>query len=162
MGNYEVGLVLGDCSEVTSQETYWNARPVPHLLTTSTATSSPSAPTAPKSWTTHSHLCKHSDMGGSTDGIHRLMLFVPPSCSTPSISAPTLPGQSWIPLQAALQPVTSPHPATEPHAHEAREGRVYKEGPEVLPFGLFPALLPMSWVGFLVCLILRSNGEFVY
>ena len=133
--SYDVDLALGDFSEVTSQESYWNACPVPHLLTGSIEASSTPPPSPPGSWTIHSQLFKHSNMGGSTDGIHRLMLFVPTSCSTPLHTVK----QPWIPLQAALQTVTSAPPAAAPQAPEAREAQVYQDGSDILPFGLFPA-----------------------
>ena len=88
--SYEVDLVLGDCTGVPNHENYWKARPVPHLLTGGTDGSPSTLPSPPESWTRHSHWFKHSDMGGSTDGTHRLMLFVPPSYSTPSHKSPTL------------------------------------------------------------------------
>ena len=74
------------------------------------------------------------------------MLFVLPSCSTPSHTSPTLLKQPWIPLQAALQPVTSAPPAAQPQAPVAREARVYQDGSEVLSFGLFTASRPTSLV----------------
>ena len=58
----------------------------------------------------------------------------------------TLLRQPWIPLQAALQPVTSATPAAKPQAPEARKAIVYRDGLEVLPFGLFPAARPTSLV----------------
>ena len=78
-------------------------------------------------------------MGGSTDGIHRLMLFLPPLCPSLSSSVPAFSMQPWIPLQAALNPVMLVPPAPEPldpleHAHQ-----VHRHGLEVFPFFLFLA-----------------------
>jgi hypothetical protein len=144
--SYDVDLVLGDCSGVPNHESYWTARPVPHLLAGSITSCSGSSHSPPASWTRHSHLFKHSDMGGSTDGIHKLMLFVPPMWSSPSKESPPLLKQPWIPLQAALHPVTSARPADKPQVPTVRDARVYHDGSEVLPFGLFPASRPASLV----------------
>ena len=45
-----------------------------------------------------------------------------------------------------LQSVTSAPPAAKPQARDAREARVYQDGSEVLPFGLFHASRPTSRV----------------
>ena len=85
-------------------------------------------------------------MGESTDGIHQLVLFLPPPYSTFSTFSLALPVQPWIPLQVALNPVMSALPAPEPVASMERAPRVYRHGLNIMPFGLFPAISLASHV----------------
>ena len=111
--NYTVDLVVGDIASFSNHATYWNARQVPYLLSVGEGLASTLVPTPPETWSTYSHPFSPSDMGGSTCGIHQLMVFIPPPHSTLPASSLALPVQPWIPLHAALNPVTSAQPTPE-------------------------------------------------
>ena len=144
----------------TSQESYCNARSVSYLLTGRDKVPSTLPHLPPAAWTTHSYLFRNSDMGGRTYGIHRLMLFVPPSF-------PPLPRKSYSPqttldpLQAALNPITLAPPAADLQAPATQEAQVYQEGLDILPFHLFRPHAVRPGIGFHVFITPRSSGGYM-
>ena len=65
-------------------------------------------------WTLHQAVFFYSDLRGSTDGEHSLLLLTPPAMILHSCPYTEIPKQPWNPMLSSVNPVTSEVPNIKP------------------------------------------------
>ena len=128
---------------------YWSRWRCPHVFCCKEGVSCP----PPRDWTTNSSVVRHWEVGGSTDAVWSLEVWLPPGVALGA--APVLGPQPWIPLLGRLDKRERSVPCAAP-------GKESRGGPRVLPSpsqsgvvssaGLFPhdrlsqrVLVPDDW-----------------
>ena len=129
-------IVMGDIESLSSYPHYWNFCLVPHLLIGKI--DRPAQPS--QGWTCHQVVIFHSDLGGSTNGKHSLLLSEPLSILLHPSPYSEIPKQPWNPMLASVNPLTSAVPKIQPAQPDNPEARVYGSKAKVWPYGLFPAV----------------------
>ncbi|KAL7468881.1 hypothetical protein ACHAXS_009127 [Conticribra weissflogii] len=128
-----IRLVLCDSSCVPSpQSSYWARWVMPHLTTDDLALG-----LAP-GWHTHTLVARHSELGGSTTGVHTLRLLLPPHM-TASASLPRMASFPWAPVDAVVDSTLWATPAPTPLLAVVDTPSVAMHGSSLNPLGLFPS-----------------------
>ena len=89
--------------------------------------------------TCHQEVFFPSDLVGSTNGKHVLLLLTPPAMLIRPFPYADIPKQHWNHMLASMKPVTSAVPKIQLAQSDNTEARVYGSKSEVWPYGLFPA-----------------------
>ena len=114
---------------------YWESFLVPHLLIGKINSPAQLA----QVWTCHQAGFCHSELGGSTDGEHSLLLLTPPNMLLHPSPYAEIPNQHWNPILAGVNPVTSAFTKIQPAQPEKRDAQVYGPKAKVWRNDLFPA-----------------------
>ena len=126
---------MGDIGSLSSYPYYWKLCLVPQLLIGNI--NSPAQ--LKKGWTCHQAVFWHSDLEGSNNGKHSLLLLKPPTILLHPCPYTEIPTQAWNPMLASVIPVNSAVAKSQPEQPDNPEARVYGSMAEVWPYGLFPA-----------------------
>ena len=130
-----VDIFMGDIDSLSSYPHYWNSCLVTHLLIGNFDRPSQSA----QEWNFHKSVFCHSDLGGSTNGKHSLLLLTPPAMLLHTSPYAEIPKQPWNPMLDSVNSVTSASPKSQPVQPDNPEAQVYGSKVEVCRYGLFPA-----------------------
>ena len=134
--------MVGNASAMPEPDAgYWSQRVVPHLVSVGRWEVVPACPSG--DWRSFVRTCQHSTMGGATDALCSLCLFLPSSRVANCAMQHPLPTQGWSSLDGCVDPVTSardvPEERPPPASPQQREGRLVWKGGDLLPWGLFPS-----------------------
>ena len=100
---------MGDIESLYSYPNYWKSFLVPHLLIGNF-----DRPTQPaQGWYFHQSVFWNSELGGSTDGKHSLLLLTPPVMILHPSPYLDIPKQPWNPMLASVNPVNSTVPNSQ-------------------------------------------------
>ena len=91
-------------------------------------------------WTCHQAGFPHSDLGGSTDGEHSLLLFTPTDVLICPCPYAEIPMQPWNPMLYSMNPVTSEVTKIQPSQPDKPKSRVYGFKSGVWTYFLLPTL----------------------
>ena len=130
-------------------ETYWRRWLCPHVFFCREGASSP----PPGGWTASSSIIRHWEVGGSTDAVWRLEVWLPPGVELGA--APELGPQPWIPLLGRLDKRERSVPCAAPSGESGSGPQVLRAPSEpgaISSAGLFPhdrlaqrVLVPDDW-----------------
>ena len=126
---------MGDIDYLSSYPHYWKSCLVPHLLIGNF--NRPNQPA--QGCTCHQVVFCHSDLVGSTNGKHSLLLLTPTAMLLHPSPYIDILNKPWNTMLDSVNPVTSAVPKSRPAQPDNPEARVYVSNPEVWPYGLLPA-----------------------